>query len=417
MKRRAFRVLNRIMAFVGAAAICVCSWDAVLTARATTIKDVQNQMKNTQQLIDSINDKISSLSDEQSILNEMIDDLNAEIINTMTSIGLKEDEIAEKEKEIEETQADIDQMKKAYEKAKATEEKQYSDMVTQLRYMYEKGEVSYASLLVTGAGFSDALNKMDYMESVYEYSRMKLTEFEEAKNETAAIMAELEDAESVLETQMAQLEADREHLRILENELNASLEKKKKESDNYEAEIKKAKQEAAIAKTQLQKEQQTLKKLQAEEAARQAAAAAAAVAAQASANATATYATTDYTQIIDSASGSDLGKQIAKYACQYIGNPYVWGGTSLTKGADCSGFVYRVYGDFNYSLPRTSFEQRSAGKSVSYADAEPGDLICYDGHVALYIGQGFIVHASDSRTGIIVGKANYRPILSVRRII
>ena len=410
MKKKSFRGLNRIVAFVGAAAIGICSSGNMLTADATTIKDVQDQMKNTQQLINNINDKISSLSDEQSILNEMIDDLNAEIINTMTSIGLKEDEIHEKEKEIDETKADIDQMKEEYDAAKATEEKQYNDMVTQLRYMYEKGEVSYTSLLMTGTGLSDALNKMDYMESVYEYSHMKLTEYEEAKNETAGILSVLEEAESVLEDQMAQLEADREYLQTLKAELDVNLEKKKKESDNYEAEIKKAKQEAAIAKTQLQ----TLKKLQAEEAARQAAAAAAA---RAAANASATYATTDYTQIIDSSSGSDLGKQIAKYACQYIGNPYVWGGTSLTKGADCSGFVYRVYGDFNYSLPRTSFEQRSAGTSVNYADAQPGDLICYDGHVALYIGQGFIVHASDSRTGIIVGKANYRPILSVRRII
>lgn len=414
MKRKSIGTVNRILAYAAAVMILAGSCNFILTARATTIKDVENQMKSTQQLINEINDKISSLSDEQSILNEMIDDLNAEIINTMTSIELKEDEISEKEEEIEETKADIDQVQKEYEAAKATEEKQYNDMVNQLRYMYENGEVSYTSLLMSGSGLGDALNKMDCMEAVYEYSRMKLLEYEAAKNQTIELMNILEDAEQVLETQMAQLEADREYLQALKDELDVNLEKKKKESDNYEAEIKKARQEATIAKTQLQKEQQTLKKLQAEEAARQAAAAAAA---RAAANASATYATTDYTQIIDSSAGSDLGKQIAKYACQYIGNPYVWGGTSLTKGADCSGFVYRVYGDFNYSLPRTSFEQRSAGKAVSYSDAQPGDLICYDGHVALYIGQGFIVHASDSRTGIIVGKATYRTILSVRRII
>jgi cell wall-associated NlpC family hydrolase len=121
--------------------------------------------------------------------------------------------------------------------------------------------------------------------------------------------------------------------------------------------------------------------------------------------------------VIDNASGSDLGKQIAKYASQFIGNPYVAGGTSLTNGADCSGFTYAVYRDFGYSLPRTSYEQRSAGTSVSYSEAQPGDLICYDGHVAMYIGGGLIVHASTAKTGIKVSYATYREILSVRRII
>ena len=125
----------------------------------------------------------------------------------------------------------------------------------------------------------------------------------------------------------------------------------------------------------------------------------------------------NYNSIIDGASGSDLGKQVAKYACQFVGNPYVPGGTSLTNGADCSGFTFRVYSDFGYKLPRTSYEQRSAGRGVSYSEAQPGDLICYSGHVALYIGDGKIVHASTQKTGIKIGNAQYREILAVRRII
>ena len=131
----------------------------------------------------------------------------------------------------------------------------------------------------------------------------------------------------------------------------------------------------------------------------------------------ATYTTTDYTSIIENSSGSDLGKKVAKYACQFIGNPYVSGGTSLTNGADCSGFTYRVYQDFQYSLPRTSYQQRSAGTGVDYDSAQPGDLICYEGHVGIYIGGGLIVHASTSKTGIKVSRAQYKTILSVRRII
>ena len=93
------------------------------------------------------------------------------------------------------------------------------------------------------------------------------------------------------------------------------------------------------------------------------------------------------------------------------------GGTSLTKGADCSGFTYRIYQDFGYSIPRTSSQQRSAGTGVAYSEAQPGDLICYDGHVGMYIGGGLIVHASSAKTGIKVSKAQYRTILAVRRII
>ena len=138
------------------------------------------------------------------------------------------------------------------------------------------------------------------------------------------------------------------------------LAKKKKESANFDAEIKKAKQEASVAKALLQQEQKQLKQLQAQAQRGNTAAA------------TGSYTTTNYTSVIDNASGSDMGKRLAKYACQYIGNPY---------------------------------------------SAQPGDLICYDGHVAMYIGGGLIVHASTQRTGIKVSNANYRPILAVRRVV
>ena len=113
-----------------------------------------------------------------------------------------------------------------------------------------------------------------------------------------------------------------------------------------------------------------------------------------------------------SSSYSGSGSSVVDYATQFVGNPYVWGGTSLTNGADCSGFVQSVYANFGVSLPRTSYEQQNAGTEVSYADAQPGDLICYGGHVAIYMGNGQIVHASNSRDGIkISNDATYRTIL------
>ena len=118
-----------------------------------------------------------------------------------------------------------------------------------------------------------------------------------------------------------------------------------------------------------------------------------------------------------SAQPASNGQVIIDYACQFIGNPYVWGGTSLTDGADCSGFVQSVFAHFGISLPRTTYDQINAGVEVSYDQAMPGDLICYDGHIGIYIGNGQIVNAQNPEQGIGISPATYTTILSVRRIV
>jgi cell wall-associated NlpC family hydrolase len=115
---------------------------------------------------------------------------------------------------------------------------------------------------------------------------------------------------------------------------------------------------------------------------------------------------------------SSIGRQIADYGLQFVGNPYVYGGTSLTNGADCSGFVMSVYQHFGISLPRTSGEQGRCGSAVAgIANAAPGDLIWYSGHIGIYIGNGQIVHASNAKDGIKVSSATCMKILSIRRIV
>lgn len=122
-------------------------------------------------------------------------------------------------------------------------------------------------------------------------------------------------------------------------------------------------------------------------------------------------------------SGSGVGTDIANFAMQYVGNPYVYGGTSLTNGADCSGFVMTVYKNFGYSLPRTADDQSLVGVEVSRENIQPGDLIFYDygtgvvQHVAIYTGNGQMVHAANTRLGIISGNAFYSSIISIRRVV
>lgn len=410
---RADRIGRLLLTGALSAAVALSAAEPFIV-RATTISEVQQDIKDHQAQIDEINSQIAAYEDEQDLIEEQIADLNAEIVNTMASIGLleeqiglKETEITEKEGQIGDKTVQIGETETAYYEAVEREESQRQNMIDCTRMMYENSDETYISSIFSGKGLSDILNRMDYVERVYEYSMSRLDAFIETKNQVHELWdrlelekAELEQQKSGLEEDKAGLESDQAQLSDLKADLDVKLAKKKKESANYEAEIKKAQKQAAAAKKLLQQDQQKLKQLQT---------------AQNAANMT--IATTDYTAVIDAATGSELGKRIAKYACQFIGNPYVMGGTSLTGGTDCSGFTYRVYQDFGYSIPRTSYQQRSAGTSVSYDSAQPGDLICYDGHVAMYIGNGLIVHASSSKTGIKVSRAQYRTILAVRRIV
>lgn len=375
-----------------------------VTVEAATIGQVQENIQKHEEDIKKWNEQAASLEDEQDLIEEEIADLNAEIINTIASIGLLEEEISQKEEEILEKQRQIGETQAEYDAAVIREENQRQSMIECTRLLYENQDVSYLKAFLEGKGLADVLNQMDYVEKVYEYSMNRLNDFMETKQQVHDLWDRLEEEKAGLDRDKAGLEEDKGTMEDLKSDLDVKLEKKKKESANYEAAIKKARQEAAVAKKLLQQDKQKLKQLQAAQ-----------KKAQAAANIT--IPTTNYTAHIDSAAGSDLGKQIAKYACQFVGNPYVPGGTSLTEGADCSGFTYRIYHNFGYSLPRTASQQRNAGTGVAYEDAQPGDLICYEGHVAMYIGGGMIVHASTQKTGIKISKAQYKTILAVRRII
>ena len=330
-----------------------------------------------------------------------------------------EDEIREQETKIADKEAEIAVAEEEYKAAEAEERRQYEAMKERIRFTYEQGESSYMELLLSSGSFSELLNRAEFIEEVSAYDDRMLEEYQKIKQLVADMKAKLEADRAQLVEEKEALEADKAVLAKQQSYLNGILAQKKAVSANYDAEIAEAKNRAAQYKQQIAADTKKIEQLKEEERRRLAAQNAqnGAGSKNVTSNPNAANTIAAAQAIVAQSGGSSAGKSIANYACQCIGNPYVSGGTSLTNGADCSGFIFRLYADYGYRVPRTSSQLRSVGTGVSYAEAQPGDIICYEGHVGMYIGGGMIVHASTQRTGIKVSNAQYRPILAVRRVL
>ena len=388
-------------------------------AQAVTIEELQRQIAESQSYLNSENETISGLQDEQDLIEEEISDTEAELVNLYTEIGVLEDEIREQETKIADKEAEIAVAEEEYKAAEAEERRQYEAMKERIRFTYEQGESSYMELLLSSGSFSELLNRAEFIEEVSAYDDRMLEEYQKIKQLVADMKAKLEADRAQLVEEKEALEADKAVLAKQQSYLNGILAQKKAVSANYDAEIAEAKNRAAQYKQQIAADTKKIEQLKEEERRRLAAQNAqnGAGSKNVTSNPNAANTIAAAQAIVAQSGGSSAGQSIANYACQCIGNPYVSGGTSLTNGADCSGFIFRLYADYGYRVPRTSSQLRSVGTGVSYAEAQPGDIICYEGHVGMYIGGGMIVHASTQRTGIKVSNAQYRPILAVRRVL
>lgn len=391
---------------------------------ATTISDLQNELKKDQSQLKNVNQQISDYKGAQADVGEEIEALDEEMVSLLTDINLIEEAIADKEEDIAQTQIE-------YDAAVAEKDEQYESMKIRIRFMYEKGETSYLQLFFGAKNMGDMMNKAHYVEELYEYDRTLLEEYEAAVQEVAALQDTLEEEKSELETSKTELKEEQAYVEEV-------LAQKQQEYDNYNVVLAKAKQEAATYTAKIKQETAKIKQLEEEERKRKEEEERkrkeeeerkkkeqeALLASQNDGDSDSEEQEKEETSSSSSSSssgsssgGSGKGQQIADYACKFIGNPYVAGGTSLTNGADCSGFVMSVYQAFGYSLPRSSYAQSAVGKGVSYSEAQPGDIIYYGGHVGIYLGNGQIVHASTERTGIKITSATYRSIITIRRIV
>lgn len=381
------------------------------TVPAYATSKAEKEKLEAQKKMEEANQKAKEAESKKSEAQSQVTKLTSDLTALLSDITVLENDMANKEAEIKQAEAD-------YEEAKKEEEKQYDAMKKRIQYMYEKGDTEYLDIFLHVKNMSDLLNKAEYVEGIYTYDRKMLVNFQETKQKVA-------DYKDDLEEDKAEMEGMKLEYKEQQDQLETLISKKKKEVSNFDSQLAQAKQDAAVYAKTVAKKNEEIKKAKAEEARKKAAeearkkAEADARKKAASTTGRSSSASNKYSgpSASKSSGGTAQGRAIADYGLQFLGNPYVFGGTSLTGGADCSGFVQGVYRHFGYNLPRTSTQQRSAGREVPYSEAQPGDLICYAGHIAIYIGNGQIVHASTPKTGIKVGTATYRTILSVRRIV
>lgn len=401
MKNKYRRHLYIILSFI----LCLSVAEPI---SATTISELREDVKKNQEQLKNAEKQISDAQEAQEGVGEEIEQIDAELVSLITDINLIEEAITQKEEEIAATQVD-------YDAAVAEKDEQYASMKIRIQFMYEKGDSTYLHMFFGAGNMGDMVNKAKYVEELYDYDRRLLAEYE-------ATVQRVQELQDTLEEDKSELETSRTELKEGQAYMEEILAKKRTEYENYGVMLTKAKQEAANFTAKIKQETAQIRKLEEEERKRreeeerkrkeeeerrrkeQ----------EAAAN---SDSPSREEAPKPSGGGGGKGQQIADYACRFIGNPYVAGGTSLTNGADCSGFVMSVYQNFGISLPRSSYSQSTVGKAVSYSEAKPGDIIYYGGHVGIYIGNGQIVHASTQRTGIKITSATYRNIITVRRIV
>ena len=439
--------------------VCALSFGVCQPVFATSSTEIQEELDQIQKDKDKLKQeqsgnqsklegtrgKINNLTGVMDDLDAEIEGLDTEMVGLLTDISIIEQAIQDKREEIAQTE-------EALKEAIQVQDEQYEAMKIRIRYMYEKGDKSYLTLLLESQSIDDALNKADYIEKLYEYDRKLLLEYQA----TVQRVSELKDT---LEEEESELMSSKIELREQQELLDELLAQKKKEYEDYDARLVKAKQEAAVYTAKInqqtnelraleakqkEKEKEKEEKIKEEEEARRKAEEERLWAEQEANEATSND--SDYTGTSSgsvsshdsgtssgnsggsgssgssdapkpSGGGGSKGQQIVDYACQFLGNPYVPGGTSLTNGADCSGFTMSVFRQFGINLPRNSYAQSQVGTAVSYDQARAGDIIYYGGHVGIYMGDGRIVHASTQKTGIKISVATYRPIITIRRVI
>lgn len=349
------------------------------------------------------NSDIANIKDSQS---DVKDSISAAAAKMKTLLSKQE----QLKSDIKDKQNEVEQANKKLEEAKEEEQKQYDAMKLRIQYLYENStDNSIWSAILESNGLSDMLNRIEYATDLYKSDRELMTSYQNA-------VKKVEDWTMQLADEMDSLLALQDKYQTQQGELKTLMAKLEQQKDAYAQQLAEAQKQAQDYKKTISKQEAIIR---AQEAA----------AARANANtydgggtgASGGIASDSYLKDPDcnpSQTTDVSGADIVAFAQQFVGNPYVWGGNSLTNGVDCSGFVHQVYAHFGISTPRYSQAFKSVGQPVSYQNIQAGDVVVYPGHVAIYIGNGNIVEAQSTRAGITNSRpVNCHTITAIRRLV
>ena len=349
------------------------------------------------------NSDIANIKDSQS---DVKDSITAAAARMKTLLSKQE----QLKSDIKDKQNEVEQANKKLEEAKEEEQNQYDAMKLRIQYLYENStDNSIWSAILESNGLSDMLNRIEYATDLYKSDRELMTSYQNA-------VKKVEDWTMQLADEMDSLLALQDKYQTQQGELKTLMAKLEKQKDAYAQQLAEAQKQAQDYKKTISKQEAIIR---AQEAA----------AARANANtydgggtgASGGIASDSYLKDPDcnpSQTTDVSGADIVAFAQQFVGNPYVWGGNSLTNGVDCSGFVHQVYAHFGISTPRYSQAFKSGGQPVSYQNIQAGDVVVYPGHVAIYIGNGNIVEAQSTRAGITNSRpVNCHTITAIRRLV
>ncbi len=380
-------------------------------AKTKKQKDAEKKKSQAEQDLKDKKNEINGLKDQQQITADDIKNKSAKLDEILAAQKKLQTDITSKQAEIEQNQKDL-------AAAQEKQQEQYDAMKKRIQFMYENSaEDNIWTAIIESNGITDMLNRIEYVSDVYDSDRALMDSYQ-------AAVEQVKEIGTKLDNDMNELTAMQDDYEKQQADVEAAIVALENQKEQYASQIAQAQQQADNYQNIITAQGKIIQE-------QEAAAAAAAAARANSSSSSPSYdgggagkggsIASDYAAGGGKNPGASTGvsgSSVVSYAMQFVGNPYVWAGNSLTNGVDCSGFVHEVYAHFGISTPRYSQAFKSVGQAVSFDNIQPGDVVVYPGHVAIYAGGGVIVEAQSTKAGITANRSvQCHTILAIRRLV